>query len=390
MASAVDRIETFIISIPRETPYLGPLGPGESINAKGYLIRQGNQTIYPTSDMSVLIKVTSNDGAVGWGETYGIVAPEAVVAIIENVLAPAVQGRDPRDVCVIQQDLYNLMRVRGFWGGFYVDAIAGLDIALWDLFGRIVDQPLAKLLGGQRHAQIPAYVSGLPRKTLDEKVELAKEWVGRGYRAIKFAAAVSHEGIVKEMAALREAVGADVDLMVDLHWKFSAGEATQLIDQLAEYRPRFVEAPCAPEDIEGLSRVAAVSRVPIAGGEEWRTIHEYLPRLEKRCVSIIQPEMGHTGVSQFRSICTLAEAFHCKVMPHATIGVGVFMAASLHATSTLQNAPYHEYQHSVFDKNSVYLSGDMACANGQFSVPSGPGLGVEPSENIWEFVRAPA
>jgi L-alanine-DL-glutamate epimerase-like enolase superfamily enzyme len=385
--SSIERVETFIVSIPRDVPYLGPLGPGESINEKGYLIRRGNQTIYPAADTSVLVKVTSRDGAIGWGETYGIIAPEAVVVIIENVFAPIVRGRDPRDACVIQQDLYNLMRVRGFFGGFYVDAMAGLDIALWDLFGQLTGQPLCKLLGGQRQSRIPCYVSGLPRKTIAEKVELAMAWKAKGYRAFKFAAAVSHEGIVAEMCALRDALGPDVDLMVDLHWKFTAAEAIQLIDRLAIYRPMFVEAPCAPEDIEGLARVASASRVPVAGGEEWRTIYEYIPRLEQRCVSFIQPEMGHTGVSQFRAICTLADAFHCRVIPHATIGIGIFMAASLHATSTLLHAPYHEYQHSVFDKNLPYVTGDMCCSDGHFNVPGGPGLGVTPSERVWNFVR---
>ena len=128
-------VESFIISIPRDTPYLGPLGPGESINARGYLIRQGNRAIYPSTDMSVLVRVTAEDGTVGWGETYGIVAPDAVSSIIDDVLGPVVLGRDPRDAVVIQEDLYDLMRVRGFFGGFYVDAIAGVDIAIWDLFG---------------------------------------------------------------------------------------------------------------------------------------------------------------------------------------------------------------------------------------------------------------
>ena len=113
-------------------------------------MRAGNRTIYPTTDMSVLVKVTADDGTIGWGETYGIVAPEAVVAIVDDVLGPQVVGRDPRDAVAIQEDLYDLMRVRGHFGGFYVDAIAGIDIALWDLFGKIVGQPVAKLLGGHR------------------------------------------------------------------------------------------------------------------------------------------------------------------------------------------------------------------------------------------------
>jgi galactonate dehydratase len=385
-APRMQSVETVIISLPRDVPYLGPLGPGETINARGYFVRRGNRSIYPSTDMSVVVKVTAQDGSVGWGETYGIVAPRAVTAIIDDVLGPMIIGRDPRDAVVIQEDLYDLMRVRGYHGGYYVDAIAGVDIALWDLYGKLAGLPLAKLLGGQRSERIAAYVSGLPRATLDERVALAREWVAKGFDAIKYAAAVSHEGIVAEMRALREALGPDVKLMVDLHWKFTAAEAIQLVAELAPFSPYFAEAPVQPEDIEGLAAVAARSQVPIAAGEEWRTIHEVLPRLERRSVSVIQPEMGHTGVSQFIAIARLAVAFHARVIPHASIGVGIFQAASLHAAATLPNVPYHEYQHSVFDKNLRYVTTTMRCERGFYNLPEGPGLGVEPRPELWDYV----
>ncbi|MEO7243249.1 MAG: mandelate racemase/muconate lactonizing enzyme family protein, partial [Variovorax sp.] len=375
-------VETFIISIPRETPYLGPLGPGERINERGYLIRRGNRSIYPSSDMSVLVKVTAEDGSIGWGETYGIVAPDAVTAIIDDVLGPTVIGRDPRDAMVIQEDLYDLMRVRGFFGGFYMDAIAGLDIAIWDLFGKLVDQPVVKLLGGQRMTSIPAYVSGLPAATLDARLELARGFAARGYSAFKYAAAVSFEGIVREMRVLREGLGPDTKLMVDLHWKFTAQEAVQLISQLEPYSPYFVEAPCQAEDIEGQAHVGANIRVPLALGEEWRTVYEVRPRLERRAMSIIQPEMGHTGISQFMQIARMANAFHVKVIPHASIGIGIFQAASLHAAAALPNCPMHEYQHSVFDRNLAYVKTSMRCADGAFTLPEGPGLGIEPHDDV--------
>ncbi len=256
---AITKVETFIVSIPRDVPYLGPLKEGESINAKGYLIRKGNRSIYPSTDMSVLVKVTGESGKVGWGETYGIVAPQAVKAIIDEVLGPAIIGRDPSDPVVIHEDLYDLMRVRGFFGGYYVDSLAGVDIAIWDLFGKGVGLPLASLVGGKRHATLPAYVSGLPKATLQERCDLAVAWVGKGYRAIKFAAAVAEKDIVREMAALREAVGPDIHLMVDLHWKFTSGEAVRLIRQLEQHDLYFAEAPCEPEDIDGQEIVAAAS-----------------------------------------------------------------------------------------------------------------------------------
>lgn len=384
--AVIATVETFIVSLPRDVPYLGPLGPGESVNAKGYFVRRGNRTIYPATDMSVIVKVTARDGTVGWGETYGIVAPRAVTAIIDDVLGPMIVGRDPRDVVVIQEDLYDLMRVRGFHGGFYVDAIAGVDIALWDLSAMLAGLPLAKLLGGQRTDRLPAYVSGLPRPKLEDRVALAREWVTKGFDAVKYAAAVSHDGIVAEMRALREALGPEVKLMVDLHWQFTAAEAIQLIEELAPHRPYFAEAPCAPEDVEGLAQVAARSSVPLAAGEEWRTVYEALPRLERRSVSFLQPEMGHTGVTQFLAISRLAVAFHARVIPHASIGVGIFMAASLHAAATLPNVPYHEYQHSIFDKNLRFVTTTMRCDSGFYHLPDGPGLGVEPKPELWDYV----
>ncbi len=383
---AIAKVETFIVSIPRDVPYLGPLKEGESINAKGYLIRKGNRSIYPSTDMSVLVKVTGESGRVGWGETYGIVAPQAVKAIIDEVLGPAIIGRDPADPVVIHEDLYDLMRVRGFFGGYYVDSLAGVDIAVWDLFGKGVDRPLASLLGGMRHATMPAYVSGLPKATLNERCDLAVEWVGKGYRAIKFAAAVAEKDIVAEMAALREAVGPDIHLMVDLHWKFTAGEAVRLIRQLEEHDLYFAEAPCEPEDIDGQAIVARGIGCPLALGEEWRTSFEYRPRFERRCMSIIQPEMGHTGVTEFLHIGRMAHAFHVDTIPHASIGIGIFMAASLQAAASLKRVPYHEYQHSIFDKNLRYVTGDMACEAGFYRVPSGAGLGVEPHPSVFDHV----
>jgi len=385
---AIAAVETFIVSIPRDVPYLGPLKDGESINAKGYLIRKGNRSIYPSTDMSVLVKVTGESGRVGWGETYGIVAPQAVKAIIDEVLGPAIIGRDPGEPVVIHEDLYDLMRVRGFFGGYYVDSLAGVDIAVWDLFAKGVDRPLASLLGGARHRSLPAYVSGLPKATLKERCDLAVEWVGKGYRGIKFAAAVAEKDIVAEMAALREAVGPDIDLMVDLHWKFTAGEAIRLIRRLEDHDLYFAEAPCEAEDMEGQAIVARGIGCPLALGEEWRTSFEYRPRFERRAMSIIQPEMGHTGVTEFLHIGRMAHAFHVDTIPHASIGIGIFMAASLHAAASLKRVPYHEYQHSIFDKNLRYVTGDMACEAGFYRLPSGSGLGVEPHPDVFAHVVA--
>ena len=386
MSDLIKAIEVYPLAIPRDTPYLGPLEDGVRVNEKGYFVRPGNQSIYSLHDHSVLVKLTTQSGAVGWGECYSIVAPQATALLIQDILEPLVIGRDPHDVVVIYEDMYNAMRVRGFFGGFYVDAISAVDIALWDLRGKLAGLPICKLLGAQRHQRLPVYVSGLPKPTRAERAALAKEWMGKGFSALKFAAAIAHDGEVAEIQSIREAVGPDVKILADLHWRYTDQEAIKLITQMEPYDLYIAEAPCNSEDMEGQARVVAAVKTPVAIGEELRTVFEYRLRFVKRCMSVIQPEIAHTGITAFWDICKMAQAFHCKVMPHASIGIGIFQAASLQVSAALSNLDMHEYQHSIFDKNLQYITGNMRCEAGYFYLPDGPGLGVEPKENVFEYV----
>ncbi len=398
MVATIRSVETMVVALPREIPYFGPLGEGEHVNERGYFVRRGNRTIYPTTDRSAIVKVIASDGTVGWGETYGIVAPQAVVAIVSDVLGPLLVGREAVDIPAIWDELYALMRVRGHWSGFFTDAIAGVDIALWDLAGKLAGRSVADMLGGARRARIPAYASGLPRASLAERVDLAQELAALGFRGIKFAAVVSqqgaqqgakqgsHQSVVDEMRALRRALGDEIEIMVDLHWKYTPTEAITLIRALEPYRPYFAEAPCAPEDIDGQADVAANVTVPIAGGEEWSTLFQVRPRLTHRCVAIVQPEVAHTGLSQFVAIGKHAAAQGVRVVPHATIGVGIFHAASLLGAASLADVPFHEHQHSVFDANLRFVETQMRCVEGHFELPRGPGLGVEPKAELWKHI----
>lgn len=380
-------IDTFVVTVPRDTPYLGPLAEGERVNARGYIVRKGNGTIYPTVDRSIVVRVTAEDGSVGWGETYGICAPRATCEIVNDLLAPVLIGDDVTDIGATWDLLYGLMRVRGAWGGFHVDAIAAIDIALWDLKGKAEGKPVRDLIGATAHATIPSYLSGLPAATLEDRVALAKQWQARGIDAFKFAAVVSHEGIVAEMAALREALGDTAEILIDLHWKFSPAEAAALIEKLTPYRPGFVEAPVKPEDIAGLAHLAATSPVPVAAGEEWYTEYEATNRLAAGPLAYIQPEMGHTGITQFVRIARLAAAKRVAVAPHATIGTGIFLAASLQASATIPGLWKHEWQHSVFERNLALLDTDMAHGEGGYALPSAPGLGVEPNARFWDHAE---
>ena len=390
MRATISSIELYPLRIPRDVPYLGPLEEGNRPNVKGYIVRPGNRAVYPVHDQTLLVKAVSRAGVVGWGECFGVVAPQVAQTILEELLIPFVIGRSPHDVERIYEDLYDLQRVRGCVGGYALDAIAGLDMALWDLRGKLLGQPVWQLLGGLRHRRLPAYVSGLPGATRAERAALGKSWIDRGFSALKFAAVVAGEGEVAEIEAIRREIGARPKILVDLHWRYTASEAIQLIDRLCQYDLHLAEAPVAPEDLAGQARVARAVRTQIGLGEEWRTVHEYLPRLQAGCMNVIQPEIAHTGITGFRRICELSQAFHCSVMPHATINVGVAQAASLHVAATLANFVMHEYQHSIFDRNKRFIRSAMDCQAGYFTLPEGPGLGAEPTEEALRFTIEPS
>lgn len=380
MSSPVATVEVFALTQARKVPYLGALRPGEEVNPNGYIVRRGNRTVYPTFDRSVLVRLTTRDGVVGWGETYGIVAPGAVASLINDLLAGFVIGRLASDPSAIYDDLYDMMRVRGYTGGFYVDALAALDIALWDIAGREARKPVRDLLGGGTDS-IPAYVSGLPEATLQARGELARHWQDRGFDAFKFATPVADDGPAAEIAHLRAVLGPDARIAADMHWNQTPDQALALIAAMAPHDPWFAEAPVWPEDIEGLARVSHGTDVPIAVGEEWRTPWDLRARLGRCRIAIVQPEMGHKGITNFTRIGRLAAEHGIQIIPHATVGAGIFLAASLQASAALAGVTGHEFQHSIFEPNRRLLAGDMECRAGRYHLPTGPGLGVTPSES---------
>jgi L-alanine-DL-glutamate epimerase-like enolase superfamily enzyme len=387
MTDFVASVQVFTLTLPRETPYLGSARAGEVANAQGYLVRRGNRTVYPTFDRSVLVRLETVGGVIGWGETYGIVAPGAVAAIINDLLAGFTIGRDPSDPSAIYDDNYDLMRVRGYTGGFTVDALGAIDIALWDIAGRLAGQPVAELLGTVLRTTIPAYVSGLPEATRSLRADLARHWQDRGFDAFKFASPMADDGPAAEMQSLRAALGPTSKIAADMHWNQTADEALTLIAAMEPYDLWFAEAPVRTEDIAALAEVTSASRTPIAVGEEWRTEWDMIHRIDRCRIGIVQPEMGHKGITNFLRIGWLASQHGIGVIPHATIGAGIFLAASLQASATLPTLTFHEFQHSIFEPNRRLLTGGMECRDGHYRLPYGPGLGVSLSDEALRLLQ---
>ena len=380
----IKNVECFKLAIPRDTPYLGKLNEGETVNSKGCFVRKGNSSIYSVNDNSLLVRITCESGAYGWGECVTVVAPQVAEAVVEQILGPIVIGRSPMNAVEIYEDLYNSMRVRGFFGGFFMDAVAAIDMAIWDLKGKLLRLPVYELLGSGRHKKLKAYVSGLPAPTRRERADLAKSFMDKGFDAVKVPIIVDVEHPAEEMESLRQAVGGQAKLLVDMHWRYTAQEAIQLIHRMNQYDLYLAEAPVHPEDMEGQAQVTATVGLHVGIGEELRTVYEYLPRFQARCMDVIQPEMGRMGITAFWNVCQMSLAYHKLVMPHASIGIGIFQAASLQVSAAVENCMMHEYQHSIFNKNLQYIRGNMRCEQGYYYLPEGPGLGVEPTAEVLE------
>lgn len=375
-------VEIYLVSLEQEATYLGPLLDNERASNSGYFVREANRTVYAVKNHSLVIRILTKNGIEGWGETYGLIAHNATASIISDLFKGFIVGRNPLDVITIYEDLYDLMRVRGYFGGFYHDALAAVDIALWDIFGKTVKQPIGRLLGGIRNKKIPAYISGLPDSDIEKRCQIAHDWQQKGFNSFKFALPMANLGVMEEFRQLRKALGKDAAIACDMHWSKTPGETVELIKEAQQFKPWFFEAPIKPEDVNGLRQVSEKSGSQIALGEEWRTVYDAKARIDVQACQIIQPEIAHTGITQFMRIATYAQAHNLAVIPHATIGSGIFLAASLQASAALRNCVAHEFQHSIFTEFMHYTTGNMKCEAGQYQLPVGDGIGVNPTEEM--------
>ena len=382
----ITQVEAIPARIRREEAYLGGLPTGADREA--YFLRPPYRALYSAYFETAFVKISTAEGVVGWGEALAPVAPEVVQQIVEQLLAPALVGRSPLDVNVLWNVMYDLMRERGYYGGFMLDAISACDIALWDLCGKILSLPAYQLLGGAYRERIPCYVSGLPRPTAEERVELAQSFTEEGFNAFKLAAGHGVRADAKSVAALRDALGAEATLLLDAHWVYSLDEAVQLGHALADLGVGFFEAPINPEDVESHAQLAAAVAVPIAHGETERTRYQFRPWLMQRAADILQPDVGRAGISEVFKIATMAEAFNVKMAPHLSVGLGVCIAATIHVAAAIPNLYLLEYQPPVFEIANQLLAAPLVCRDGCYEIPKAPGLGVALDEDRLRQLQA--
>ncbi|MCY4146241.1 MAG: mandelate racemase/muconate lactonizing enzyme family protein [Chloroflexi bacterium] len=382
----ITQVEAIPVRIKRQAAYLGAVP--KHADERAYFLRPPYRALYSRHLETAFVKIITDDGAFGWGEALAPVAPEVVCAIIEQLLAPALLRRNPLDGNVLWNVMYDLMRERGYYGGFMLDAISACDMALWDLRGKSLGQPVYQLLGGAFRERVPCYVSGLPRPTPEERVDLALDYVEAGFNAFKLAAGHGLRADAASVKALRDALGDDALLLLDAHWVYALDDAIQLGQALAGLGVGFFEAPINPEDIQAHAQLAAAVAVPIAHGETERTRYQFRPWLEQNAAQILQPDVGRAGISEVIKIASMAEAFNTRVAPHLSVGLGICIAATLHAAAAIPNLYLLEYQPPVFAAANLLLESPLSCAAGFYDLPTGAGLGVALDERTLRDLQA--
>ena len=343
----------------------------------------------------VLVRVRTEDGSVGWGEAKPAVGSSgngaALVTIVEQELAPLLLGQDASQVVALGQRLFNGSRAvlaqragRAMPGlgrrGLHQAAIAGIDLALWDLFGKAHDCSVLALVGGASRPSIPAYASGGWGSSERIGEELGA-YVEQGFRAVKMRVGAMDGGGEKSLArvrAARDALGPGVALMVDAHGTLGVAEARRFCGAAAELDLRFVEEPVASDDRAGLAEVRRSAALPIAAGESELSCFDFAELIERRAIDVLQPDLAIAGgFSEGQRIAAIAWSNRLELAPHCWGSAISFQAARTLALASPAGT-FVEIPMGGAPLLREMASIDLTLHEGALLPPAGPGWGIEP------------
>jgi L-alanine-DL-glutamate epimerase-like enolase superfamily enzyme len=332
-----------------------------------------------TSMHAMLVRVDTDDGISGYGEGLVRFSPRAGAAAVRDILAPVVVGQDPFAVELLWDKMYAMMRGRGHSKGFMLEAMSAVDIALWDIIGKALEQPLHRILGSYGRSSLPVYASSLLFKPIPELVGEATELAKQGYTAMKLKIGEGAETDLAKVRALRKALGEGVRLMVDANCAYDTLTALQVGRLLEAEGVAWFEEPIAPELLDGYVKLAQALDMPIAGGETEFTRWAFKEILVRQAMDIIQPDIGRVGgFSEARKIAALASAFDVPVGPHTGASAAVAVAASIQWAAALPNMLTFEYMYPPNPLREELLVNPLPTpTNGRMAVLQGPGLGIE-------------
>jgi galactonate dehydratase len=341
------------------------------------------------------LKVETDDGLVGVGETRALNKDDALIGYLNEAVPRYVIGADPFNVEGLLQAMFRSDYGRA--GEIVMTGIALVEIACWDLVGKALNQPVYRLLGGAVRERIPAYANGwyTVERTPEEFHAAAQRAVARGYRALKFdpfGAGFYELGRAEKLRsialveAVRDAIGPEVEILVEMHGRFNPATAIEIINALAPYKPSWFEEPVPPENLPALKKVAqavAPLGIPIATGERIHTLYEYRELFELQAADVIQPDITHLGgLLNAKKLAAWADAYYVLVAPH-NVGGPVSTAAALHLAACTPNFKIQEHFNDFAEPYvKAAAPGLPEVEDGTFTLPAGPGLGVTLDEEV--------
>ena len=322
----------------------------------------------------LLVRVATADGLVGWGEAFGHQITPATKATLDELVAPMVIGADAADIAGISHRLNRSLHMYGRNGSF-VYALSGLDLALWDLAGKAAGMPVHRLLGGAARSEVEAYASMLRYRLPHVVADKAAAAVAKGFRHVKL-----HEQDAAPVLAARDAVGPDIELMLDPNCAWSCEEALRMVDALRPADLRWVEdAIWPPEDHQSMRRLRQAG-LRVAAGENTGTLFDFARLLERDAVDVVQPDVTKVGgITEWRKVAALAEAHGVFLSPHSA-GYGPGFLATVHLLAAQPVPSVLECLHLRLEA-TLYPEFTEA-VDGRIPVPTEPGLGPEPESSV--------
>ena len=375
------------MKITKMTPWL--------ISAPAPYLDTANDNKEPRQREYVFIEVSTDEGITGWGEITGTlpVANRSVCAALRHV-SDLIEGDDPRLIEMIWNKIFRSFTYMGSRGAT-TNIISAIDIALWDIRGKVLGLPISELFGGPVRDGVPIYCHPQNGSSIEEMVQHVKAIVETGQKALKLdpfqphheeesngyltgkLSAESENLGVDRIAAIREAVGPDIEVMIDCHGRFDAPTAIRLAKALEPYNIWWFEEPVPVESTHALRQVRENVDVPICVGERLHTRWEFLPILENELADFIMPDVTWTGgISEIKKIATMAEAYYVPISPHDASGP-VNVLAGAHAMASVPNHYRVETSRAKLNAYDEYIDHSLDIRGDKIYLSDRPGLGIE-------------
>ncbi len=330
---------------------------------------------------ATLVKVHAEDGTVGIGEAYGLPSPEVTATVVSTVLAPLLVGQDALATTAVWERLFQGQAAGGHNRGFYLEAIAGVDLALWDLRGKLAGEPVHRLLGGPVRERIDCYASPVAlHADPEDSARQALDYVAAGFKALKVKIGRGVRVDRAHLSAVRAAVGDDIEILTDVNCAYDLDEATRVGAVLADLGISWYEEPLQVDDLANLAELRRRTGLTIVNGETHFTRFDLRDSLLHRAIDVFMPNVARCGgITEAMRLAALASAFHVDIAPHG-VGSGVSLCAALQLCAATPNLRTYEYNRLPNPIRERILLNPPVFSDGALTVPTGPGLGFELDE----------